>query len=627
VRASTGTSKGNDAEWQVTRFAAPRDVTIRERLEPPRIDGDLGDWSADEALVVDRQFLGRAAPEASDISVRAAFAFDPQSLYVAVWATDNELQFPERAWRYGDGILITFGDSAGPTTNRFSTFGFARRTKTNGEAVTVLVNRDGQYFQYGVEEIKSAVVADPVKHTVTYEISIPLEYVRACRPYASADCGINLTYIDGDGTDRKSLQLVADMDADSKDTAFRRVRPARFVPSPKGPQRCVATALQRQVIAGESVEARIDCISSGGVNAPSELRSTLLAGPSTIAEVVKQFATLPDGLVSSRVRLDVPAEASGRHTLASMITVGGRKVLDASSDVFVLGREVFALMDLKPEPAAARSPLLPALEIRQEWIARFLRDAPATADPAPLEKQVADVQRLLGILSGPNATWSERDAVFRFAHRSAFDGSLQPYSVYVPRNYDPTKPPPLLVTLHGSGVNEIDTMKGAVRSYADAGWLILAPLARGVSDWYLGPAGDDVLESMKHLATVLPYDSRRVMLEGFSMGGYGAWRLALLHPGKFTAVAIMSGGTEPPTRFASDESVPSLLERSPKSNPAFLIVHGGRDQAIPIAPVKAVVQKLRRRKVKHDFVELPDAGHGDYDETARVRDWFRSQLH
>ena len=46
------------------------------------------------------------APSA-DLTVKAAFAFDAEKFYLAVRATDDDIQKVDRSWRYGDGFLFT----------------------------------------------------------------------------------------------------------------------------------------------------------------------------------------------------------------------------------------------------------------------------------------------------------------------------------------------------------------------------------------------------------------------------------------------------------------------------------------------------------------------------------------
>jgi predicted esterase len=373
---------------------------------------------------------------------------------------------------------------------------------------------------------------------------------------------------------------------------------------------------------GDPVDVRVGCVLPGMAGASVELRNELFtAGRAAVASSVST-SRVSHGTMGARVSIDVPAIPSGMHVLKTTVSVKGKPVLTTENDLYVAGADVFELL-YGEQPPQQENPLVPSFEIRQAWILEFLREATPMTNPAPLREHVSEARRLLDILRQPKPVWSERGTTFRFAHRSAIDGRLQPYSLYVPGNYNPAKPPPLVVTLHGSGVNERNTIKAAVRRYKDSGWMILAPQARGLSDWYLGPAGEDVIESMKHVATFLPFDSRRVLLEGFSMGGYGAWRLALTHPRTFAAVAVQSGSFAPHIRTPSDESVAALLNSARRSIPPFFVVHGARDQAVPIGPVNELVRLLRKKKVRHEFVELPEAGHANYDADAQVLDWFR----
>ena len=45
----------------------------------------------------------------------------------------------------------------------------------------------------------------------------------------------------------------------------------------------------------------------------------------------------------------------------------------------------------------------------------------------------------------------------------------------------------------------------------------------------------------------------------------------------------------------------------------FLIVHGAPDDVVPVAQSRRLVSALRAARVDVEYVELPDAGHGDLD--------------
>ena len=71
------------------------------------IDGDLKEWPARAWIPVDQYLYGGAMAPSADLTVNAAFAFDAEKFYLAVRATDDDIQKVDRSWRYGDGFLFT----------------------------------------------------------------------------------------------------------------------------------------------------------------------------------------------------------------------------------------------------------------------------------------------------------------------------------------------------------------------------------------------------------------------------------------------------------------------------------------------------------------------------------------
>ena len=118
--------------------------------------------------------------------------------------------------------------------------------------------------------------------------------------------------------------------------------------------------------------------------------------------------------------------------------------------------------------------------------------------------------------------------------------------VSYPEGFEETKKYPLVVFLHGAGTrcNDLEILKRNacftnLRLHQDRGYLLAAPLCQ-VHDW------NEVMETV--IAWIdslreLPYvDVERVYLTGNSMGGYGTWELACIHPEWFAAIMPVCGG-------------------------------------------------------------------------------------
>jgi predicted peptidase len=270
------------------------------------------------------------------------------------------------------------------------------------------------------------------------------------------------------------------------------------------------------------------------------------------------------------------------------------------------------------------------VEIRFQWIDSFMADAPPFADMHRLHQDYVDLEFLMEKIEKGEPALFLPGRIGRLAHRSEIDGSLQPYSFYIPEFYKGEAALPLFVTLHGSGVDETASAKSVAQSLLGqmmrgrAGRMfVLAPLGRGLSDWYVGDAGVEVLECIEHVQTLYPIDLERVILDGFSMGGYGAWRLGLLHPKLFKAVIIRSGAVEPPPGIDGENILDLMQPGIPNS---YLVVHGVEDKAIPVRNARIAVKKMEELGLDIKYIELDDAAHGGYDRWDEIFDWLRDRV-
>ena len=163
---------------------------------------------------------------------------------------------------------------------------------------------------------------------------------------------------------------------------------------------------------------------------------------------------------------------------------------------------------------------------------------------------------LLWLLTGPSLAGGTIE-ISQSVESPALARSLR-YSLYLPENTTP--PPPVLYLLHGLGGNERDWVTlGKIKETADRmiAERAIPPLAivmpAGGNSWYVNSPTHGAVETA-YLQDLMPTIEARHHLRsdrggrfvaGLSMGGYGALRLAILHPDKFRAAASLSGAIFP----------------------------------------------------------------------------------
>jgi hypothetical protein len=135
------------------------------------------------------------------------------------------------------------------------------------------------------------------------------------------------------------------------------------------------------------------------------------------------------------------------------------------------------------------------------------------------------------------------------AYYSAMDGSIQPYGITLPANYDPSKPTRLYVWLHGrqNQTTESEFLTAFPKAgpgkvpVADNGQIQLDVFGRINSAGWHWAGEADIFEAIAAVQKRFKIDDKRILLRGFSMGGEGGWHIALHYPDRFVAAEIGAG--------------------------------------------------------------------------------------
>jgi hypothetical protein len=225
--------------------------------------------------------------------------------------------------------------------------------------------------------------------------------------------------------------------------------------------------------------------------------------------------------------------------------------------------------------------------------------------------------------------------------RPQFLGAHQPYGLYVPTGFRDRKRLPLLLDLHSLGRNHNQyggVLPNRVQQLGEERHsLVITPLNRGTDGWYLDSGLLDVLTAWRDVRETFPVDRARTALAGYSMGGYGSYRLGLLMPDRFARVSTYVG---PPVYGAWFHPAPPVIPDPAwrvaantnlivgnAINLPFEINAATKDELVPYSGVAEQVATFRELGNPYRFYRYDGAGHltlAAADEWSHTQRWLGS---
>jgi predicted esterase len=186
---------------------------------------------------------------------------------------------------------------------------------------------------------------------------------------------------------------------------------------------------------------------------------------------------------------------------------------------------------------------------------------------------------------------------------SIADGTQQPLAVYVPAGYESHTAAPLVVMLHGYTQTEADEIASPwIRSAADSsGAIVAAPYARGDAH-YTGLAPQDIYQTVTVMKHAFNIDPQRVYLAGHSMGGFGIFTIAPLHPQVWAAFLCVSGSL-------TEEDKNTALQSLRASGKPVYMVQGSDDQVVPALYARRTAHWLQSAGIGVRYYEQPGGMH------------------
>ena len=127
------------------------------------------------------------------------------------------------------------------------------------------------------------------------------------------------------------------------------------------------------------------------------------------------------------------------------------------------------------------------------------------------------------------------------------------------------------------------------------------------------------MKLISHVEADCAIDSGRVSLTGHSMGGTGAWAVALAYPKTFSAVAPLSGSVQ-----VTEQNLRKL-----ENLPVWAVV-GEADTIVPPDSSRKMIEQLSERNPEAKITELPGTDHFGVpelylDSETGLLDWLIAQ--
>jgi dienelactone hydrolase len=215
-------------------------------------------------------------------------------------------------------------------------------------------------------------------------------------------------------------------------------------------------------------------------------------------------------------------------------------------------------------------------------------------------------------------------------------GKYQPYGFYEPTAGGPHG---LQITLHGLAENHAGRLylPGTPHNFGPVmgetpNRIIATPLGHGWKGWYSSYSERDVLDVLADVEANYPIDTHRVVMSGYSMGGFGAMRIAGLHPDLFSSAINWVGYTgdffngtpfggqffDNGSSVGSDVNAIDLMG-SLRHVPMYAL-YSGADELVHVQTAVGLRQRLSDLHVPSIFYLHPAAEHLTY---AVADDWHK----
>jgi predicted esterase len=547
-----------------------------------------------------------------DFTTRYKLAYSLNCLYLLIETEGDSIVYRDRAYQNGDGfhLVIAKPDST-KATDEFYVLRFSPANETKN-----IPARKGVWY-YNVDlsgkqlsAVTQFVCMSKVEKSY-FELALPWREVYPYHPLFSESIGLNLCFVKAIGDKDKNYYFLKKDKRIQWELSKRLYLTARFEPPAQTDKPIsFANVERRNVTAGNTVNVKIISFSKVENNI-AYLLSVKSADDYTHTSLYEE-KQLSTGINSTIIVLPTEKLLPGGYKIVWKCTDNSEGEIPFSILPGIdYNKEKAKLDELRNEISDGDYNTM--LFTLQNLVNDYNKLKPYETAGAVRER-LNTFMNTVSEIRNNSRYLSEKPGISRRAFLSAIDSSLQPYTVKLPLNFDPKRKYPLFVMLHGSGSDDQGMLNNQL---TENDFIEIAPYGRGTSNCFTADGAEtDVLEAIEDAIKNYPVNASEIIIAGFSMGGYGAYRIYHEYPGMFKGVAVFSGHPNLATQWLG-EGYPDFLDPSYlktfRNTPVF-IYHSKNDLNCPYSLTLELAEKLRNAGAKVEFVTANEGGHGIIDK-------------
>lgn len=607
----------------ITSFGQTIEMNIPFFETPLVIDGFPDEGLS--ALKWQNFSVAKTNKQNKDFTLRYKMGYNHNYLYLLIETSSDTIIYRDRAYQNGDGfhLVIAKPDSCKPT-DEFYVLRFSPGNKSKN-----LPSRKGVWY-YNID-LSSKSLSSATQFACQtslgksyFELLLPWSEVYPYHPLFSDSIGINLCFVKAIGDKEKNYYYLKYDEKIQSELSNREYIPVVFEKTKNLTHSYSLARLEKKNIQAGS-NLTIKTVSFSQSNTSIAYYFTMRSADNYIYTDLYKEIQLSEGVNINEFVLPVEKLIPGGYKIAWKCSDNSEGEIPFTILPEInFKKEKTALNVLKNNISQGDYNTL--LFMLQNLVKAYakVKEYETAGD---IREDYLTFRNYITELKKGNNLLVNKKGIFRRAFLSKIDSTLQPYSIKIPEKLDRNKKYPLFVMLHGSGSDDQNMLNN---SLTENDFIEIAPFGRGTSNCFTTDSAEvDVREAIDDVIKNYPIDTSKIIIAGFSMGGYGAYRIFYEYPKLFKGIVVFSGHPNLATKWFG-EGYPDFLNNKylkPFKNIPVFIYHSKNDLNCPYDLTQQLVEKLKKTRAKVEFMTI-DGGHDiiDKDNISMYYKWLKNTI-